>query len=54
VQGERGIVLKMLGLRFGPLPAPVEKRVKRASIASLERWAERLLTAQTLDEVFEN
>jgi predicted secreted protein len=44
-------VLKMLALRFGPLPAAAERRVKRASAATLERWAERLLTAKSLDDV---
>ena len=53
-EGERALFLKMLVLRFGKLPAAAERRVKRASIPALEQWAERLLTAKTLNEVFEH
>jgi hypothetical protein len=50
--GERALVRKQLILRFGELPADVERRLERASVARLERWAERLLTADSLAAVF--
>jgi hypothetical protein len=38
-------------LRFGELPADAEQRLERASLARLERWAERVLTADSLAAV---
>jgi hypothetical protein len=49
--GERALVRKQLTLRFGTLPADAEQRIKRASLVELERWAERVLTARSLDAV---
>lgn len=51
-QGEATIVLKLLQLKFGALDSSTRSRVRRAEPADLERWAQRLLTADTLDEVF--
>jgi predicted transposase YdaD len=51
-EGERTMLLKQLGLKFGALPEPVLQRVRAASELDIERWAERILIAQTLDEVF--
>ena len=50
--GERAIVLRQLMKRFGPLPAAAVERVEQADVATVEEWAERLLTAETLDQVF--
>jgi flagellar biosynthesis/type III secretory pathway protein FliH len=50
-EGERALVRKLLTLRFGKLPADAEQRLKRASLAELERWAERVLTAKSLAAV---
>jgi len=36
----------------GPLPEWVKERLQGAAEAQLERWAERLLEAPTLAEVF--
>ena len=44
------IVLKQLATRFGALAPAVATRVQSASAADLERIAQRVLTAQTLDE----
>jgi hypothetical protein len=51
-EGERTLVRKLLVLRFGELPADAERRLERASVAKLERWAERVLTARNLAAVF--
>ena len=51
-QGEATIVLKQLQLKFGALDSSTRSRVRRAEPEELERWAQRLLTADTLDEVF--
>ena len=44
---------QLLIKRFGPLPGVVEQRLAEAEPAKLERWAERLLEAPSLDAVFE-
>ena len=51
---QRGIelVLRLLTQRYGPLPAAVKARVRGASARKLDHWAERLLEAKTLADVF--
>lgn len=44
------IVLKLLTLRFGPLAEAVQTRVRGAPDAQLDAVAERVLSAQTLEE----
>lgn len=46
------IVLKLLTLKFGKLSAADTKRVHDASIAQLDRWAGRVLTAKTLAQIW--
>jgi predicted transposase/invertase (TIGR01784 family) len=50
-KGEARVVLKLLGLRFGPPSAATRTCVEAATLEQLDAWAERVLTAQTLDEV---
>ena len=50
-EGQRKMLLKLLGLRFGPLPEEAEARVRAASTEELSRWAERVLRAESLEEV---
>ena len=50
-EGQAGIVLRLLELRFGALSDAVRERVRGASAAELETWAEAVLTATSLDEV---
>jgi hypothetical protein len=38
---------------FGPLPDWADQRLDQASPVELERWAERVLEVQVLDEVFD-
>ena len=42
----------LLTQRFGPLPNGMEQRLHAATVQDLERWADRVLNAQSLDEVF--
>jgi hypothetical protein len=51
-EGKAQLLLKLLTLRFGTLPAEVSTRVSAANAEELERLAERLLLARTLDDVF--
>ncbi len=49
---ERAVILvKLLTLKFGPLAPEVQARVSAANTATVERWLERVLTADTLDAV---
>jgi hypothetical protein len=49
-EGRVEIVLKLLALRFGPLTEAVQVRLCSAQSAQLDVVAERVLTAQTLEE----
>jgi hypothetical protein len=50
-EGERRVILRQLRARFGELPAAAVARVEAADVAELERWAERVFAAKTLDQV---
>ena len=50
--GERTVLERLLRRRFGRLPAATAQRLEGASPAELEAWAENVLDAGTLDEVF--
>jgi hypothetical protein len=52
LEGEVGLLLRQLERRFGVLPASARERVIAATSSDLERWAERVLDATALDEVF--
>jgi hypothetical protein len=49
-QGKAEIVLKLLSLRFGPLPVEAIERIRSASIAELDTLAERVLSAKSLED----
>ncbi|WP_437630658.1 DUF4351 domain-containing protein [Sorangium sp. So ce854] len=52
-EGERAILLRQLRARFGELPDAAVARVEGAETAALERWAERVLSANTLADVLD-
>jgi hypothetical protein len=52
-EGQRGIVLKQLRIRFGEVPDRVVARLDAATSEQLDRWAERILTAKTIDDVLD-
>ncbi len=51
-QGEVIMLKRLLTRRFGPLPAWAEQRLEQAHPQDLEGWAERVLEAQRLEDVF--
>ena len=53
VEGERMVLERQLRRRFGPLAPEVADRLNRATAADLETWADNVLDAETLDEVFD-
>ena len=51
-RGEARLLERQLTLRFGELPAWVHERLAQAPEADLAQWAERILQAPDLDDVF--
>ena len=54
VEGERAVLEKQLRRRFGLVPSGVTDRLRRASANDIETWAENVLDAETLDDVFDS
>ena len=50
-EGKAETLRKLLTLRFGDLTEATARRIASASEADLDRWVERVLTADTLDAV---
>ena len=50
-EGKVELVLKQLAVRFGPLDDGVVARVRGSTVADLDRIAEQLLTAESVEEV---
>jgi hypothetical protein len=50
-RGERQVLVRQLTRRFGSLPDHAAQRIEAAGRAELELWADRVLTASSLDEV---
>lgn len=43
---------KQVTLKFGDIPAWADKRLEQASEDELDVWAEKIMTADTLETVF--
>ena len=52
-EGERAVLERQIRRRFGALPPTVGARLGGASTADLEAWAENVLDAATLEDVFD-
>ena len=52
LEGEAKLLLRQLHRRFDPLPEWVETRVRAANAAQLETWADALLDAGKLADMF--
>jgi hypothetical protein len=52
LEAQREVLLRQLGRRFGSLPESVTARIEAASLDEIERWADRILDATALDDVF--
>jgi hypothetical protein len=51
-RGRVAVLLRMLEARFGPVPDAVIARLRAATVEELDRCADRLLGAATIDDVF--
>ena len=54
VEGEAKLLRRLLEHRFGALPAWVSAKLNSAAEQDLEAWGEAVLTAPSLDAVFDN
>jgi predicted transposase/invertase (TIGR01784 family) len=51
-EGEAALLIRQLERKFGPLAAEHRARIDAADAETLLRWGERLLSAETIDDVF--
>ena len=51
-EGEAQLLTRMLERRFGPLAPADRARIQKADADELLAWGDRLLSARSLDEVF--
>ncbi len=52
---QRGTILvlrRQLGIKFKTVPDRAEKLLENAVPSDLEQWTDRILTAETIEEVF--
>lgn len=52
-EGEIQLLTRQLDKRFAPLPEWVGLKLLQAESSQLEYWAERILDAKSVDDVFE-
>ena len=51
-QGEAEMLLRQLERKFGEIPPECRQRIDDADSQQLLLWAERILSAETMDQVF--
>ncbi len=51
-QGEAAVLRRQLKRRFNEIPRQVEKRLEQAGRDELETWADRVLDAERIEDVF--
>ncbi|BBE08330.1 Uncharacterized protein MCB1EB_0169 [Mycoavidus cysteinexigens] len=51
-RGQSEFLKTQLESKFGALTEPYRRYLDKANIKTLRQWGQRILTAQTLDEVF--
>lgn len=52
-EGERAVLLKLIKLKFGPPAAATVERIQAADSLQLGRWAERILSATSIDDLWD-
>ena len=52
MEGEAAVLLRLLHRRFGELPDALEQHVRTAKPELIGRWTDRILDADTLEDIF--
>ena len=52
VEGERELFQRLLRRRFGAAAGQFDTRIAEASVEQLDVWADRLLDANTVEDIF--
>jgi flagellar biosynthesis/type III secretory pathway protein FliH len=52
-QGEAELLLRLLRRKFSSVPRKIQTRLRDAQSEQLLEWGERLVTANSLEEVFQ-
>jgi len=52
VKGQMALLYRLLTAKFGELTPNAQQQLQTAEPEQLEHWAERVLTAETLEQVF--
>jgi hypothetical protein len=52
-RGKRQSLEKAFAIKFGPLPEALTACIQRADSEALDRWLERVLTAESAESVLE-
>jgi len=52
IEGQAHILRRLLRVKFGELSSSVDERLQAAEPAQLVHWADRVLFAETLEQVF--
>ena len=50
-KGEAAVLIRQLRLKFGALPDEKQRLIEAADSETLLQWSERVLTADSIDEV---
>lgn len=53
-RGERAFLARLIERRFGPLTAETRAHLENANQQQLEIWADRILDAKSLEQVFQD
>jgi predicted transposase YdaD len=51
LEGQRGVLRRLFVQRFGVLTAAAEEQIQTAAQSDLDRWADRLFTATSIDDL---
>ncbi len=51
-KGEAEVLLRQLERKFGAIPSQYCRRIDEADSAQILAWAERILAAESIDDVF--
>ena len=51
-KGQVNLLTKLLKLKFGRFPSKYHTMIQTANLRIIEGWAEKILTANTIDDVF--